>query len=278
VRPYALAEQYEIIFLPHRPAKRVEIYAPVTGFLQTVIPEEADSVSAAGTVARMEIPDLNARTAAKRAGIAEIESKIAAGEADLVAARQQIDRLYRANRAAEREEAKRKYDTAESQLRQFKIEVLALEQEVKYLDSQARRCLVNSPIAGVVVTPHLREKQGQYLHEGDLICVIETPGDLVAEIKLAEQDTQDVRAGQAVRLKARALPFTSLTGQVDYIAPSATPGDVHSTNTVYCHVTNPPDQLRSGMTGYARIQCGERQLNTAVVHSVLKFVRTEFWW
>src|SRR5205823_2747686 len=115
-------------------------------------------------------------------------------------------------------------------------------------------------------------------HEGDLICVVETPRTLVAEIKLSEQEVTDVRPGQPVRLKARALPFEALQGVVERVAPSAAPGDAYSTNTVYCRLDTTPPDLRSGMTCFARIQCGRRPLGKAMVDSVLRFVRTEFWW
>ena len=38
--------------------------------------------------------------------------------------------------------------------------------------------------AGVIVTPRLREKMGQYLKEGDLICEIEDPDSMELEVPL----------------------------------------------------------------------------------------------
>ena len=79
---------------------------------------------------------------------------------------------------------------------------------------------VFSPMSGLIVTPRLREKVGQYLREGDVICVVEGKTGLEIEIALVEQDVARVRPGQEVRLKAR-LPFETFYPMVDRVAPLA---------------------------------------------------------
>src|SRR5207247_1257536 len=99
----------------------------------------------------------------------------------------------------------------------------------RYLDSIRARIVVSSPVGGLVTLPRtkekaaspakendptaaatrLRERVGQFLREGDLICVIEDPGELEAEVSLEEQVAARVQVGHAVELKARALPFQS---------------------------------------------------------------------
>jgi hypothetical protein len=59
-----------------RPVHRVEVRAPVTGFLKTVIYDEGDQVSAGAQVARFEIPDLASQIARKTAEIRESEANL----------------------------------------------------------------------------------------------------------------------------------------------------------------------------------------------------------
>ena len=66
-----------------------------------------------------------------------------------------------------------------------------------------------SPVPGLITTPRLKEKVGEYVREGESILVVEEPADLEAEIAVPEQEVARVRAGQAVQLKPRALPFES---------------------------------------------------------------------
>jgi multidrug efflux pump subunit AcrA (membrane-fusion protein) len=124
----------------------------------------------------------------------------------------------------------------------------------------------------------LKEKVGQYLREGELICVVGGPSALEAEVSITEQDVARVRAEQRVRLKARALPFETFATQVDRIAPAAGPGEVQSSVTVYCRLEHAPAHLRPEMTGYARIATGRRPIGAILQERALRFIRTEFWW
>jgi multidrug resistance efflux pump len=153
-----------------------------------------------------------------------------------------------------------------------------LQEEVRHLESQRQKQAVACPVAGLVTTPRLKEKVGQYLHEGDLICVVEEPAGLEAEISLAEQDVARIQAGQTIELKVRALPFETCATRVDRVAPAAGRGDVQSTVLVCCRVTDENPQLRPGMTGYARIYTGRRAVGRILVERALRFIRTEFWW
>jgi multidrug resistance efflux pump len=153
-----------------------------------------------------------------------------------------------------------------------------LQEEARYLEQLQDRLPVHSPVPGLVTTPRLKEKVGQYLCEGELICVVEEPAGLEVEITLAEQDVARVRPGQAVALRARTLPFETLQAQVGRIAPAAGRGDVQSTFSVYCRLDDCPPGLRPGMTGYGRIDTGQRPLGGILLDRALRWLRTECWW
>ena len=70
-----------------------------------------------------------------------------------------------------------------------------LDAEATYLEALQKKEPVFSPAAGVITTPLSKEKVGQYLREGDLICVVEESAGLEAEIALTEQDVARVRRG-----------------------------------------------------------------------------------
>jgi multidrug efflux pump subunit AcrA (membrane-fusion protein) len=146
------------------------------------------------------------------------------------------------------------------------------------LEGVRERLPVKTPVAGVVVTPRLKEKVTAHVQEGDLIAVIEDSVGLEAEISLAEQDAARVQPGQSVELKARALPFEIFKAQVDRVAPAAGRGDVQSTVTVYCRLENGEAALRTGMTGHARVFTGQRSIGMFLLDRALRFMRTEFWW
>src|SRR5207253_1912410 len=123
-------------------------------------------------------------------------------------------RLLRAGAASQVEfrAAQLKVDLALAQIDQARAALERAREEVTYLEGLGQKLVVRCPVAGVVVTPHLRERRGQFCKEGDLICVVEDPSELAAEIKLPEQDLEHVRPGQRIELKARALPFETFAG------------------------------------------------------------------
>jgi multidrug resistance efflux pump len=206
--------------------------------------------------------------AAKRAlqakGTLEAEVEIARREKELAEA-QAVLRLLEAGTRPEDIQAQR-------------ARLASLQEELRHLEQERRKQDVFSPMPGLVVTPRVKEKVKQYLHEGDLICVVEARNGLEMEIALAEQDVARVRPGQVVRSKARALPFETFTTVVDRVAPSGTRGEAQSSVTVYCRLGDAPDDLRTEMTGYARVDTGRRPIGAILLDRILRFVRTEFWW
>jgi len=87
-----------------------------------------------------------------------------------------------------------------------------------------------------------------------------------------------VRPGQAVALRARALPFETLRARVDRMAPAAGRGDVQTTVAIYCRLDDCPPGLRPGMTGYGRIYTGPRPVGRIALDRALRWLRTECWW
>jgi multidrug efflux pump subunit AcrA (membrane-fusion protein) len=171
--------------------------------------------------------------------------------------------------------------TRPEELEAERAHLQSLEAEAALLRAQQQKLLIRSPIAGLVITPRLRERIGSYFREGDLIAEIEEPAALEAEITLSEQDVAPIAPGQAVELKLQALPYETFHATVARIAPralrSTTPTQPH-TVTVYGQLTDPSPELRSGMSGHARITCGREPLGKLLTGRLLRFVRTEFWW
>lgn len=153
-----------------------------------------------------------------------------------------------------------------------------LREELRYLEQLQDKLVISSPVPGLVITPRLKEKVGQYVREGEPILVVEEPGGMEAEVTLAEQDVARVRAGQAVQLKPRASPFEGCSATVDRIAPAAAKGEGQSNLTVYCRLDTACPELRPGMTGYARIYTGQRPIGAVLLDWVVRCLRPEFWW
>lgn len=248
-----------------------------------------------------------AKTLVERKALSETELHESEGRYRVAQARlaesQAARRAYEAKGTleAETELARREKELADSQaalrllevgtrLEEIQVEqarLAQLQEEARHLEQQRKSQAVTSPTQGLITTPRFKEKIGQYLKEGDLICIVEDPSGLEAEITLAEQEVERVREGQSIELKARALPFALFTSQVDRVAPVAERGDVQGSVTIHCRLCpgamrgapdSARDPLRPGMSGHARIHTGQRPVGQILINRLLRYVRTEFWW
>jgi multidrug efflux system membrane fusion protein len=158
-----------------------------------------------------------------------------------------------------------------------------LREELQYLQTRAQKLFIRTAVAGIITTPLLKQKIGRYFADGELICVVEDPSELEAQIDVPEQEAGRIRPGQSVELKARTLPFDQLQATVARVAPAAIgpdpkEGKLQSTLAVYCTLTKTPAPLRPGMTGFARVACGKRAMGRVLADKAMRYFRTEFWW
>lgn len=155
-----------------------------------------------------------------------------------------------------------------------------LDVEIAHLGELRAKLEVRSAVAGVVVTPRLKERTGDYVKEGDLICVVEDRSRQLAEVTLDEEKVKGIEPGQVVRFKARALPYDSIEGRVGGIAPCAEIDGARTQGTlvVHCSMEATAPVLRSSMSGYARIYTGRRRIGAILLDRALRLFRTEFWW
>jgi multidrug resistance efflux pump len=155
-----------------------------------------------------------------------------------------------------------------------------LEAQRRYLVEQLELVQVVSPIAGVITTPKLHEKLGQYVRKGDLIAQVHALQTVTVEIPIAEKEVADVQRGQPIVLKARAYPWQTFYGEVTTVAPIAIQdGSSGSGRTIVVttHLDNTAGLLKPAMTGHAKILCGKRRLMVLLAQWCARTMRVEFW-
>jgi len=158
-------------------------------------------------------------------------------------------------------------------------EIARLEVQHNYLTQQLELVRVLSPGSGVITTPKLKEKIGQYVNKGDLIAEVHELKTIRGEIPISEKEIADVAVGQRVVLKARAFPGHSFYGQVTAIAPAATQENPlgETTILVITELDNSSLLLKPEMTGNAKIDCGKRRIFNLITRRLTRYIRVEFW-
>jgi multidrug resistance efflux pump len=159
-------------------------------------------------------------------------------------------------------------------------ELSRLETRMQYLEGQLARVRIETPLAGVVTTPDLDERVGEYVERGDLIAEVHAIQTVTAEIAVPESEISDVILDQPVALKVRAYPSRTFEGKVASIAPTVTSSTGAApvrTIKVITRLDNPDLLLKPEMTGTAKIVCGKRRLGALIVRRLSRVVRLEFW-
>jgi multidrug resistance efflux pump len=163
-------------------------------------------------------------------------------------------------------------------------EIARLESQRRLLAEQLALTRLVSPIAGVVTTPKLDEKVGQFVKKGDVVAQVHELRTVMAEIAISEREIGDVRPGQRVVVKPRAYPERSFTGTVVSIAATATEEPVGKDELSHLRrvlVTTALDNesalLRAEMTGKAKIYGDSRSLAALAWRRVMRTVGVELW-
>ena len=87
-----------------------------------------------------------------------------------------------------------------------------------------------------------------------------------------------IKLDQEVKIKVRSYTSNVYSGRVVHI-PRDAEVDEHGNAffKVSVVIPNENDQLRKGMTGYAKIEIGDTSLYNIIVHRIASIIRVEFW-
>ena len=175
-------------------------------------------------------------------------------------------------------------------------EIASLEAQKRNLEETLKRVEVRAPATGIVATP-ARQLEGmmrQAVTKGALIAKVYDFKKLTVEIAVSEKDIADVKVGQKVAFKARAYPDETFNGVVTSTATSALAGSSSSSGTLQMPVLtssgNSPTsilvttvidnnslRLKPGLTGQAKIYCGERKILDLITRRLARIMKVEFW-
>jgi putative peptide zinc metalloprotease protein len=171
-----------------------------------------------------------------------------------------------------------------------------LETRLKFYEENVALTRLVAPIAGRVATPYVDMKVGQVLPEGGFFAVIEDSGTIQAEVQLPECDIPEVHAGAQVKVRPWAYPTRYFYGQVVSIAPIAEQsgegkiyGQVASIPPiavqsgegkmvrVLTEIPNPKQELKTDMTGEAKIEGHWKPTIVAFSRMIVRFFMVEVW-
>lgn len=245
------------------PGARAEVRALVPGSIREVSAREGEAYPQGVVLATLRNPEIESRaaSAAYELGKAEAALRDAQSRSDFAGMQKPLEDRQRL--LTEKSEA------------EWKLQNLALR----------------APLAGVVTTPRIEQRSGEYLKEGDAFAMVVDRRAMRARVLVRDWELEDVREGAKADLKLDARPFQTYSGMVRAIMPAASslrpvssPQRVERkgqelTNffEVTMEIPNPGGTLQEGMTGTAKIYGKRLPLAWRASRETWRWIRLRIW-
>jgi len=246
-----------------QPGREAHVHAVSPGQLQQVFARQGDRVQEGEIIAVVENPEVeaNAQILAQQLAMANSNLRVAQSRAN-----------HEMIAAALAEEA-------------------SVQQEWQVARRKADSLQIRAPFAGVVSTPGLDQKVGQYFSAGEEICEVVDRTTMKARILVHDFELEDVAPGANAQLKVVTFPYRTYAGRVEQILPAAAQDrpvaqpqqlsrlgqDLTNYFAVVMAFPNPDDSLSEGMTGTAKIVGKNRPLAWQAARSSWRWMRSQLW-
>ena len=152
----------------------------------------------------------------------------------------------------------------------LKSQIVAQQSSINYYMTQEAAQVITSPIAGELTA----------LYRNNLLFKVARLDQVEAAVPVTDNYLEYLEDSAEASVKVRTYPDEVFKGHVIYIARSAdtqTAEDNRARFRVYVLLDNDNRLLKDGMSGYAKISCGEASLIRIIMEKIMAFIRVEFW-
>ncbi len=245
------------------PGREAHVRAQTAGIVRQVFVKQGDPVSSGQLLAILDNSALTAH-------LQIVADQLSTAESDLRVAQSRAD--------AE------KSDLALNEEMRLRQEWTVARENVQGLE-------IRAPFAGVVSTPAVDQKQGEFLAEGEEFCDVVDRSTMKARILVRDLDLDETPAGSRVQLKVVPLPYRTYAGTIKEVLPAAAldrpvtqPEKLEKMGqelTNYFGVVmvfpNPDGSLTEGMTGNAKIAGHSYPLAWHLGKAAWRWMRSQVW-
>jgi putative peptide zinc metalloprotease protein len=156
-------------------------------------------------------------------------------------------------------------------------ELKRLEERLIYEKKQLEMTNLVMPIDGYLVTRNLKDRAGQFLDDDEMFAVVEDSSSVRVDIEIPEADISEVVIGAVVRLKVWTYPDMIFEGSVTEIDRTVSEGKFGEVVVVSAIIPNSDGHLRSGMTGFGKVDGGSKFVIVAFTRMLVRFFQIELW-
>jgi putative peptide zinc metalloprotease protein len=259
IPPFASRVSTDLVLEPGRVAP---LRAEAGGKVSQVFVRQGDAVKAGQVLAILEDPEIQAKARIVAAQLALASSNL------------------RQNEGSDPQKAA-----------QATRERSRLQQELAIARKEVDALEIRAPFAGVITTPEVEQKVGEYLSPGDEFCRVVDRSTMRARVLVRDWELEDIRPGTPAKVKVLPFPYRTYSGHVDQILPAAAEDrpvaqphklermgqELTNYFAVVVDFPNPDGSLREGMTGTARISAKSSPLVWKVGRESWRWLRSQVW-
>jgi putative peptide zinc metalloprotease protein len=262
--------------------KKIELHTQVSGEIKKVFVKENDLVKRGDLQALIDVREHEKNLDSTQADLEKVEHDVDSARTKFgysLKEKKRLGALFEEGVISEEEydSAAKQADVDEKDLEADRAVVRDLRARVKYYKENVELTRLLAPISGRVVTPYIDKKVGQVLKQGDLFAEYEDMETVQAEVQLPEEYIDEITIGAQVKVRPQAYPARFFRGDVVLIAPKATDTPSGKVVRVITNIPNPKMELRSEMTGEAKIEGGWKPVIVAFTKAIVRFFMVEVW-
>jgi putative peptide zinc metalloprotease protein len=158
-----------------------------------------------------------------------------------------------------------------------KLELAILLRELQFYEEELERTKLRMPNDGRIITMNLQNLENKFLDDSVFLAEIEVDSRVQIEILIPESDISQISVGGKVQFKPQLYPNKAITGQVTFIYPVTEKASFGTVLKVVSVIPNENFFLKTGMTGYAKIEGDEMLVVQAFTRALISFFLIEFW-
>lgn len=231
------------------PGLRGTVTAGVDGVVRSVLRREGDPVARGEVVATLE-PSI-------------YQASLADAQAEYQIAESEVSRFREAGDSAAMFEASAKRDELKARI--------ALEED-RFANTSLR-----APLGGVIVTPRIEERVGQFLKKGSELCVVADTRNVFAEVAVPEVEASRISVGEAVAFKLNTYPTRTFHGEITRVGSFIRDDGKDRFLVCEAKADNPGGLLKTGMLGKAKVSTGNVPIAVAIFRKPLRYFWNKLW-
>lgn len=165
-----------------------------------------------------------------------------------------------------------------SQIEAAEAKLESLKEERGTYEAKLQRTVLRMPFDGNILTLHLMDRINSYLEKGAPFAALEFTGLVTAEIDVPEPDIEYVKLGSTVRLRPTSFySDKEFEGKVTTIDRNVTTKSTGNVIKVIATIENHGGQLKTGMTGRAKVEGLTMPVWQAFSRGIARFINIQVW-